>query len=47
MDAFVRDTATQFAKTVRTLNAYFVTKLNEPYERHVFESMAQQGWIDS
>ncbi len=35
-------TATDFEKTVRTLNAYFVTKLNEPYERHVFRSMAQQ-----
>ena len=36
------DTATDFEKMVRTLNAYFVTKLNEPYERHVFRSMAQQ-----
>ena len=39
---FEEDTATDFEKTVRTLNAYFVTKLNEPYERHVFRSMAQQ-----
>lgn len=37
---FAEDTATDFEKTVRTLNAYFVTKLNEPYERHVFRSMA-------
>ena len=36
------DTATNFEKTVRTLNAYFITKLNEPYERHVLRSMAQQ-----
>ena len=33
-------TATDFGKAVRTLNAYFVTKLNEPYERHVCRSMA-------
>ena len=39
---FEEDTATDFEKTVRTLNAYFVTKLNEPYERHVFRSMAQK-----
>ena len=39
---FEEDTATDFEKTVRTFNAYFVTKLNEPYERHVFRSMAQQ-----
>jgi len=39
---FAEDTATDFEKTVRTFNAYFVTKLNEPYERHVFRSMAQQ-----
>ena len=36
------DTATEFDKTLRTLNAYFATKLNEPYERHVFRNMAQQ-----
>ena len=41
-EEFEEDTATDFEKTVRTLNAYFVTKLNEPYERHVFRSMAQQ-----
>ena len=34
--------ATDFEKTVRTLNAYFVTKLNEPYKQHIFRSMAQQ-----
>ena len=39
---FEEDTATDFEKTVRTLNAYFVTKLNEPYERHVFRSMTQK-----
>ena len=39
---FEEDTATDFEKTVRTLNVYFVTKLNEPYEQHVFRSMAQQ-----
>ena len=41
-DTFWEDTATEYEKTVRTLNAYFVTKLNEPYERHVFRSMTQQ-----
>ena len=41
-DTFEEDTATEYEKTVRTLNAYFVTKLNEPYERHVFRSMTQQ-----
>ena len=39
---FEEDTATDLEKTVHNLNAYFVTKLNEPYERHVFRSMAQQ-----
>ena len=34
--------ATEFDKTVLTLNAYFVTKINEPYERHVFRNIAQQ-----
>ena len=42
MEEFEEDTATDFEKAVRTLNAYFVTKLNETYERHVFRSMAQQ-----
>ena len=41
-DTFEEDTATEYEKTVRTLNAYFVTKLNEPYERHVFRSITQQ-----
>ncbi|XP_068756218.1 uncharacterized protein [Montipora capricornis] len=41
-DTFEEDTATEYEKTVRTLNAYFVTKLNEPYERHVLRSMTQQ-----
>ena len=41
-EEFEEDTATDFEKTVRTLNTYFVSKLNEPYERHVFRSMAQQ-----
>ena len=40
---FEGDTATDFEKGVRTLHALFVTKLNEPYERHVPRSMAQQG----
>ena len=41
-EEFKEDTATDFEETVCTLNEYFVTKLNEPYERHVFRSMAQQ-----
>lgn len=41
-DTFGEDTATEYEKTFLTLNAYFVTKLNEPYERHVFKSMTQQ-----
>ena len=41
-DTFEENTATEYEKTVRTLNVYFVTKLNEPYERHVFRSMTQQ-----
>ena len=40
---FEGDTATDFEKAVRTLHPHFVTKLNEPYERHVSRSMAQQG----
>ena len=39
---FEEDTATEYKKTVRTLNAYFVTNLNEPYDRHLFRSMTQQ-----
>ena len=39
---FEEDTATNLEKMVHTLNMYFVTKLNEPNERHVFRSMAQQ-----
>lgn len=42
-DTFGEDTATEYEKTVRTLDAYFVTKLNEPCERHVFRSMTQQN----
>ena len=41
-EEFEEDTAADFEKTVHTLNVYFVTKLNEPYERHAFRSMAQQ-----
>ena len=41
-DTFEENTATEYEKTVRTLNVYFVTKLNEPDERHVFRSMTQQ-----
>ena len=41
-DTLKEDTATEYEKTVHTLNVYFVTKLNEPYERHVFRSMTQQ-----
>ena len=41
-DTFGEDTATKYEKTVRTLDAYFVTKLNEPYERHVFRGMTQK-----
>ncbi len=33
--------ATDFEKTVHTLNAYSSSKLSEPYERHVVSSMAQ------
>ena len=39
-EEFEEETATDFEK--RTLNANFVTKLNEPYERHIFRSMAKQ-----
>lgn len=42
MKEFEEGTATNFEKVVHTLNAYFVAKLSEPYERHVFRSMAQQ-----
>ena len=42
IDTLEDDTAPEYEKTVHTLNAYFVTKLNEPYERHVFRSMTQQ-----
>ena len=38
----VEDEATVYEKTVRTLNAYFITKLNEPYERHLFRKMCQR-----
>ena len=41
-EEFEEDTATDFEETVRILNAYFVTKLNEPYERHMFRSIAQR-----
>ena len=41
-EQFQEDTATDFVKTVCTLNAYFVTNLTRPYERYVFRSMAQQ-----
>ena len=35
-DSFEEDFATEYyEKTVRTLNAYFVTRLNKPYERRV------------
>ena len=30
-----RDSAMELEKTLRTLNVYFATKLNEPYERCV------------
>ena len=36
------DSAMEFEKERRTLNAYFATKLNEPHERYVFRNMAQQ-----
>ena len=32
MKEFKEGTATNFEKVVHTLNAYFVTKLSEPYE---------------
>ena len=41
-EEFEEDTATDFEKTVRTVNACFVTMFNEPYERHVFRGMTQQ-----
>ena len=34
-DSVEEDSATEYEETVCTLNAYFVTKLNEPYERGV------------
>ena len=41
-ELYEEDTATDFEKTVGTLNAYFATELNEPYERQVFRSMSQK-----
>ncbi len=35
----VQDNATNFEKAMHTLNAHFVGKVSEPYERHVFRSM--------
>ena len=35
------DTAMEYEQNVRSMNTYFVTKLNEPYERH------GSGWRDS
>ena len=45
-DTFERDTAKEYEKTVRTLNAYLVTKLNEPYERRI-QKHDLTGWRDS
>ena len=46
MHTFEEDTAMEYKKTVRTLNAYFVTKLNELYERRV-QKHDSTGWRDS
>ena len=45
-DTLEDDTATEYEKTVHTLNAYFVTKLNEPYERRI-QKHDSTGWRDS
>ena len=44
-DEFQEDSATEYEKTVRTLNTYVVTKLNEPYERRV-QKNDSTGWRD-
>ena len=45
-DEFQEDSTTEYEKTVRTLNTYFVTKLNELYERRV-QKNDSTGWRDS
>ena len=45
-DTFEEDTTKEYEKTVRTLNAYFVTKLNESYERRI-QKHDSTGWRDS
>ncbi|XP_014675469.1 PREDICTED: uncharacterized protein K02A2.6-like [Priapulus caudatus] len=37
----VEDTASSTQKVIRTLDAHFIVKRNETYERHVFRAMAQ------
>ena len=44
-DEFQEDSATEYEKTVHTLNMYFVVKLNEPYERRVPKNDST-GWRD-
>ena len=34
--------ANEYEVAVRTLDAYFITQVNEPYERHVFRSLKQE-----
>lgn len=36
------DDANEYDIALRTLDAYFVPKVNEPYERHVFRAMMQK-----
>jgi hypothetical protein len=35
------DAANDYERALRTLDAYFVPKVNEPFERHVFRAMKQ------
>ncbi|PFX17108.1 Vacuolar protein sorting-associated protein 26B-B [Stylophora pistillata] len=37
------DNADEYQKALRTLNAHFSARLNEPYERHVFRNLKQEG----
>ncbi|XP_064629303.1 uncharacterized protein K02A2.6-like [Lineus longissimus] len=38
----VEDTADVYGKAVRTLDAHFLPKVNEPFERHVFRGITQK-----
>ncbi|PFX25919.1 Retrovirus-related Pol polyprotein from transposon opus [Stylophora pistillata] len=37
------DNADEYQKALRTLDAHFSARLNEPYERHVFRNLKQEG----